>query len=151
MMNNKSKNLSIPFKIGDSAEFSKTVSETDVYMFAGVTGDFNKVHLNEAYMQTTDLQHRIAHGVLTFAIGATTETILLNEKKPQLMYVSYGYDKLRFIRPVYFGDTITATYTIINVDNEAMKSRAKLDIVNQKGEVVCVSEHILKFFPKMKE
>ena len=60
--------------------------------------------------------------------------------------VSYGYDHVRFTAPVFFGDTLTATYTVKEVDEEAMKTFADIVVVNQHDEVVCVCKHILKFF-----
>lgn len=142
-----SDNNTIPFAVGDSITCSKTVSESDVYLFAGISGDFNKVHLNEQYMQTTRLGTRIVHGALTFSIAGATQTAILEVKKPQMLYVSVGYDKVRFLKPVFFGDTLTTTYTLIDVNNETMRTRAKQETVNQKGELVCVAEHMWKFFP----
>nr|WP_312579493.1 MaoC/PaaZ C-terminal domain-containing protein [Sedimentibacter sp.] len=141
------KEVKVPFEIGDSCTFTKTISESDVYMFAGITGDFSQMHTNEAFMNTTKYKTRIVHGVLTFALGSTASTLIQTQAKAEIPSVSYGYDRLRFIKPVYFGDTVTATYTIIEIDNENLKSVGKVEVVNQKGEVVVVANHILKFFP----
>jgi 3-hydroxybutyryl-CoA dehydratase len=141
------KELKVPFEIGDSCTFTKTISESDVYMFAGITGDFSQMHTNEAFMNTTKYKTRIVHGVLTFALGSTASTLIQTQAKAEIPSVSYGYDRLRFVKPVYFGDTVTATYTIIEIDNENLKSVGKVEVVNQKGEVVVVANHILKFFP----
>ncbi|MBP1926478.1 acyl dehydratase [Sedimentibacter acidaminivorans] len=141
------KELKVPFEIGDSCTFTKTISESDVYMFAGITGDFSQMHTNEAFMNTTKYKTRIVHGVLTFALGSTASTLIQTQAKAEMPSVSYGYDRLRFVKPVYFGDTVTATYTIIEIDNENLKSVGKVEVVNQKGEVVVVANHILKFFP----
>lgn len=141
------KELKVPFEIGDSCKFTKTISESDVYMFAGITGDFSQMHTNEAFMNATKYKTRIVHGVLTFALGSTASTLIQTQAKAEMPSVSYGYDRLRFVKPVYFGDTVTATYTIIEIDNENLKSVGKVEVVNQKGEVVVVANHILKFFP----
>lgn len=141
------KEVKVPFEIGDSCTFTKTISESDVYMFAGITGDFSQMHTNEAFMNTTKYKTRIVHGVLTFALGSTASTLIQTQAKAEMPSVSYGYDRLRFVKPVYFGDTVTATYTIIEIDNENLKSVGKVEVVNQKGEVVVVANHILKFFP----
>ena len=61
----------VPLAVGDSVSFTKTISESDVYMFAGITGDFSQMHTNEEFMKTTPYQKRIVHGVLTFAFGST--------------------------------------------------------------------------------
>ena len=139
--------VKVPFEIGDSCTFTKTISESDVYMFAGITGDFSQMHMNEAFMNTTKYKTRIVHGVLTFALGSTASTLIQTQAKAEIPSVSYGYDRLRFVKPVYFGDTVTATYTIIEIDNENLKSVGKVEVVNQNGEVVVVANHILKFFP----
>jgi len=139
--------VNVPFEIGDSCTFTKTISESDVYMFAGITGDFSQMHMNEAFMNTTKYKTRIVHGVLTFALGSTASTLIQTQAKAEIPSVSYGYDRLRFVKPVYFGDTVTATYTIIEIDNENLKSVGKVEVVNQHGEVVVVANHILKFFP----
>jgi len=139
--------VKVPFEVGDSCTFTKTISESDVYMFAGITGDFSQMHMNEAFMNTTKYKTRIVHGVLTFALGSTASTLIQTQAKAKIPSVSYGYDRLRFVKPVYFGDTVTATYTIIEIDNENLKSVGKVEVVNQHGEVVVVANHILKFFP----
>jgi len=139
--------VKVLFEIGDSCTFTKTISESDVYMFAGITGDFSQMHMNEAFMNTTKYKTRIVHGVLTFALGSTASTLIQTQAKAEIPSVSYGYDRLRFVKPVYFGDTVTATYTIIEIDNENLKSVGKVEVVNQHGEVVVVANHILKFFP----
>ncbi|MDF2678534.1 MAG: MaoC like protein [Bacillota bacterium] len=139
--------IKVPFELGDSCTFTKTISESDVYMFAGITGDFSQMHMNEAFMNTTKYKTRIVHGVLTFALGSTASTLIQTQAKAEIPSVSYGYDRLRFVKPVYFGDTVTATYTIIEIDNDNLKSVGKVEVVNQHGEVVVVANHILKFFP----
>ncbi len=141
----------VPFEIGDSCTFTKTISESDVYLFAGITGDFSQMHMNEAFMNTTKYKTRIAHGMLTFAFGSTASTLIQTQARSPLPSVSYGYDHVRFVKPVYFGDTVTSIYTITSIDHVSLKSIAKLEIVNQQGEVVVVANHILKFFPIEKE
>ena len=141
----------LPFELGDHAEFSKTVTETDIVLFAGITGDMNQVHLDEAYCAGTPLKHRIAHGALTFSIGSAPETTLLNLKQPDfdrlgLTYVSAGADHVRFVKPVFIGDTLHATYTIVNIDHEKMRTVGHGEVTNQHGEVVCVFEHMWRFF-----
>lgn len=137
----------LPFSIGDSCTFSKTVSESDIYLFAGITGDFSQMHTNEEFMKKTKYKTRMAHGVLSFAIGVTTTTQIQIQAKSEMPSVSYGFDKLRFIRPVFPGDTLTAVYTITELDEENLKSYGKLEIRNQSGEICVAATHILKFFP----
>ncbi|MGI6535195.1 MAG: MaoC family dehydratase [Eggerthellaceae bacterium] len=136
----------LPLKVGDNCSFTKTISESDVYLFGGITGDFSQMHFNEAFMKTTKYGTRIVHGVLTFALGSTASTLIQQKYQSPIPSVSYGYDHLRFTAPVYFGDTITATYTVKQVDQDAMKTYADVILTNQNGTVVCVATHILKFF-----
>ncbi len=137
----------LPLKVGDSCSFTKTVSESDVYMFGGITGDFSQMHFNEAFMKTTQYGTRIVHGVLTFALGSTASTLIQQKYDSPIPSASYGYDHLRFVNPVYFGDTITATYTIMRVEEDTMKTFADVVMTNQDDVVVCVATHILKFLP----
>ena len=147
------KDFAIPYELGFTAYFSKTVSEADVYLFAGISGDMNRVHLNEQYMNTTSLGHRVAHGMLTFSIASAAETELLNAKFKEMedlgiSYLSAGYEHVRFIKPVFFGDTLNVSYELTDINNETKKTIGKLTVTNQKGEVVLVGNHILKFFLK---
>jgi acyl dehydratase len=137
----------LPLAVGDTCSFSKTISESDVYLFAGITGDFSQMHMNEEFMKTTPYKTRIVHGVLTFALGSTASTMIQLEAKSSIPSVSYGYDRLRFVKPVFFGDTVTAVYTITEVDEVNMKTFAKLEVLNQHGQVCTVATHILKFIP----
>ena len=139
---------SIPLKVGDTCSFTKTVSESDVYQFGGITGDFSQMHFNEEFMKTTRYGTRIVHGILAFALGSTASTLIQQKYESPIPSASYGYDHVRFVNPVYFGDTLTADYTVSRIDESAMKTYADVVITNQDGTVVCVAEHILKFLPE---
>lgn len=139
--------LTLPLKVGDSHTFTKTISESDVYLFAGITGDFSQVHTNEEFMKGTSYGTRIAHGILSLAISSTASTNIQVKHDARIPSVSYGYDRLRFVKPIFFGDTITATYTITEVDEASMKTYAKVEVHNQRGELCTVATHILKFLP----
>ena len=118
-------------KIGDSASFTKTVTDTDVYMFAGITGDFNPAHVNQVEAEKGMFGKRIAHGMLSAGfISAVLGTMLPG---PGTIYMG---QELRFTKPVAIGDTITATVTVAEMIIE--KNRVILDTVctNQKGEIV---------------
>ena len=132
----------LPLEVGNSCTFTKTISESDVYLFGGITGDYSQMHFNEAFMKTTKYGTRI----VTFALGSTASTLIQQKYESPIPSASYGYDHLRFTAPVYFGDTLTATYTVCEVDEEAMKTYADVIVTNQDGTVVCVAKHILKFF-----
>lgn len=137
----------VPFEIGDTISFTKTISEADVYLFAGVTGDFSQMHVNEEFMKKTPYKTRIAHGVLSLALASTASTMIQVQARSPIPSMSYGYDRLRFIKPVFFGDTLTAKYTITEIDEENLKSFAKAEVFNQNNELCMVAQHILKFFP----
>ncbi|MDR7314721.1 MaoC/PaaZ C-terminal domain-containing protein [Brevibacillus nitrificans] len=137
----------LPFQVGDTCSFSKTITETEVYQFADITGDYSQMHTDEEFMKTTKYKTRIAHGIISLAIGSTASTLIQVQAKAILPSVSFGYDRLRFIKPVFFGDTLTAKYTIIEVDEENLRTVAKVEVFNQNDEICTYAQHILKFFP----
>lgn len=118
-------------KIGDSASMAKTISEADVYLFAGITGDHNPAHVNEQASSQTPFGGRIAHGILS--AGLISAVLAMKLPGPGTIYL--GQD-LKFTKPVRFGDTITATCTVSEILME--KNIVKLDTTctNQNGEVV---------------
>ena len=133
-------------QIGDQATFSKTVGESDVYLFAGITGDFSGNHVNEEYMKQSAYGRRIAHGVLLVGFMSTTSSLLIaqvEQKGIDETPVSLGYDRIRFIKPVFIGDTVTVTYTISALEPEKRRSRSNIEVVNQDGVTVAVAEHIM--------
>ncbi len=117
--------------IGDSAYFEKTISETDVYMFAGVTGDLNPAHINEVYASGTRFKKRIAHGMLS--AGLVSGVMAMQLPGPGTIYLG---QTLKFTAPVYIGDTIKATVTVTELNVE--KNVVKLSTVctNQDGVMV---------------
>lgn len=129
--------------VGMEFSFSKTVSEADIYAFAGISGDFSPNHVDHEYMSKTRYGQRIAHGVLTIAFMSTCSSKLI-ESLGNPPTVSYGYDRVRFIKPVFIGDTLTARYTVAEADDEAQRSRSDVKVFNQHGDVVTVATHILK-------
>jgi 3-hydroxybutyryl-CoA dehydratase len=136
--------------LGDTVSFGKTVGETDVYMFAGVTGDFSGNHVDEVYMKKSKYGQRIAHGALMVGYMSTASTMMIDRalaKGLDSTPVSLGYDRVRFLAPVFFGDTIRVTYTISEIEKERHRSRARVEVHNQHGDLVAVAEHILKWVP----
>jgi acyl dehydratase len=124
------------------------VGETDVYLFAGITGDFSGNHVNEEYMRGSAYGTRIAHGALLIGYMSTTSTMICAraiERGLDETPVSLGYDRARFLKGVRIGDTVTVTYTIEETDAQNRRSRSKIEVTNQKGELVAVAEHILKW------
>ena len=141
--------MAVPVHVGKRVSFAKTVSESDVYMFAGITGDLAPNHVNKVFMQASPFGERIAHGALLIGFMSTTSTLILQDTDmSDEMPVSLGYDRVRFLKPVLIGDTIEVTYEIIEIDEEARRSRSKIEITNQDGVLVAVANHILKWIPK---
>ena len=130
-------------QVGEVATFAKTVGESDVYLFAGLTGDLYQNHTNEEYMKTTRYGRRIAHGALLVGYMSAASTKVTERCTHPV--VSYGYDRIRFVKPVYFGDTVTVEYRITEKDVPQLKAFAQVTCTNQRGEVVAVATHILKF------
>jgi acyl dehydratase len=123
--------------------FTKTVGEADVYGFAGISGDLSPNHVDEQYMSATRYGKRIAHGVLSIAFMSTCSSKLI-ESLGNPPTVSYGYDRVRFIKPVFIGDTLTVRYTVADVDEQAQRCTSDVKVFNQDGELVSVATHILK-------
>ena len=142
----KARTQSLSAALNQRVRFRKTVGESDVYLFAGITGDLHPNHVDEVYMGRTPYRHRIAHGALLVGFMSATSTLMaqrLQARIPQVV-VSYGYDRIRFIKPVYIGDTITVDYAVARVDGAAQKMFADVTITNQKDELVCAGTHIMK-------
>ena len=134
--------------IGDSAQFTKTVSESDVYQFAGITGDFSPNHINKVYMENSSFGRLMAHGALLVGFMSTVSTIAIAHcREADETPVAVGYDKIRFLKPVFLGDTVTTTYTFSSIDPEKRKSKAKIQVKNQNDQLVAVAEHILQWVP----
>ena len=134
--------------IGDSAQFTKTVSESDVYQFAGITGDFSPNHINRVYMENSSFGRLMAHGALLVGFMSTVSTIAIAHcREADETPVAVGYDKIRFLKPVFLGDTVTTTYTFSSIDPEKRKSKAKIQVKNQNDQLVAVAEHILQWVP----
>jgi 3-hydroxybutyryl-CoA dehydratase len=143
-------------RVGDQVQFAKTVGESDVYLFAGITGDLSSNHVNEEVMKRSAYQRRIAHGALLIGFMSTTSTLMIDKAgmigksggaSPEETPVSLGYDRIRFLAPVFIGDTITVTYRIAEIDPVRRRSRSEIEVTNQAGTLVAVGQHILKWVP----
>jgi len=135
-------------EVGETATFSKTITEADLVLFAGVTGDFDPIHVNEDYAKASAFGRRIVHGGLVMGLLSTTASMMSRrsvERGSKAVSVSLGYDRIRFLRPVFINDTLTARYTIEDLDPEAARSRARVEVVNQSGELCLVGTHIMKW------
>lgn len=139
-------------QLGDSVTFEKTVGESDVYLFAGITGDLAPNHINEEFMKKSAYGRRIAHGALLVGYMSTASSLIVDRfVKPggDETPVSLGYDRIRFVGPVFIGDTIKVTYTIKRVEPDKRRSYGEIAVTKQDGSTVAVGEHILKWVPNI--
>ncbi len=141
-------------EVGQHYTFAKTVGETDVTLFAGITGDFSDTHVNDQYMkERSSLGGRIAHGALIVGFMSTVSTIsiqhVIHREGLSDFPVSAGYDRIRFLRPVMLGDTVTVHYRVTEVDKARGRSLAEMEAMNQRGEVVAVGTHVMRWARKL--
>lgn len=137
--------------LGMSTSFRKTVGESDVYMFAGITGDLAPNHVDEQFMRGTQYGRRIAHGALMVGYMSTTSTMvndLMAKRMPEIFPVSLGYDKVRFLKPVFIGDTITVRYEVESIDAAKNRTMAKVEVSNEDGDVVAAAVHLMTWLPR---
>ncbi len=136
-----------PVPIGREATFTKTVSESDVYLYAGITGDFSPNHVNRIYMERSVWGRRMAHGMLLAGFISTASTMAIADTRDgaEETPVAVGMDRLRFLRPVFIGDTVTVSYRIDRFDGTKRRTFAKVEVTNQDGELVAVADHLLQW------
>jgi acyl dehydratase len=132
------------YEVGETRRsVGRTITEADIVLHAGQTGDFFPHHMDAEWTATQPIGQRIAHGtlILSVAVGMTAGDI-----NPQSM--SYGYDTIRFVRPVFIGDTITVTATIEEKSDHRRRPdelgylHEKVTVVNQRDETVLVLTHL---------
>ena len=120
----------------------RTITEADIVLHAGQTGDFYPHHMDAEWCKTQEFGQRVAHGTLIFsvAVGMTAGAV-------NMVAFSYGYDRLRFIRPVFIGDTISVRVTIAEKREHKRPDHGivveRLEVVNQHGETVLACDHLL--------
>ena len=131
------------YEVGVTREtLGRTITETDIVLHAGQTGDFYPHHMDAEWCKTQDFKQRIAHGTLIFsvAVGMTAGAI-----NPEAF--SYGYDRLRFIKPVFIGDTIRVKVTIKEKREHKKPGHGVVselvEVFNQENETVLACEHLL--------
>lgn len=130
------------FEVGDKAYHSKTITETDITLFAGISGDFNPLHVNDAYAATTQFGRRVAHGGLSFSM--ISGLLGMKLPGPGTLHVS---QKLDFRKPVFAGDTLTAEAEVIEKftkkEGKLKFLRIRTDVHNQDGVVVTEGEALV--------
>ena len=131
------------YEIGESrTTLARTITETDFVVHAGHTGDFFPHHMDAEFMATSEFGGRIAHGTLVFAVGIGLTATEINP-----LAFSYGYDRLRFVRPVMIGDTIRTRITSARKEDDPKRPGSgrlfeTVEVLNQRDEVVLACEHI---------
>lgn len=131
------------YEIGSGRiSFGRTITETDFVVHAGHTGDFFPHHMDAEFCKKQDFGQRIAHGTMVFAIGVGLTADLINP-----VAFSYGYERMRFLKPVHIGDTIRSRTTINRKEVDAKRLGMgqvfeKLEVLNQDDALVLVTEHI---------
>ena len=131
------------YTVGATREtLGRTITETDIVLHAGQTGDFYPHHMDAEWCKTQDFKQRIAHGTLIFsvAVGMTAGAI-----NPEAF--SYGYDRLRFIKPVFIGDTIRVRVTLKEKREHKKPGHGVVselvEVFNQRNETVLACDHLL--------
>lgn len=124
--------------VDQKSTYSKTITETDVYLFAGISGDINPAHLNEEYAKETFFKGRIAHGILTG--GLISAVLGVQLPGPGTVYIS---QTLNFLAPVRFGDTITATAKVKEIFLDKNRVTLETYCTNQDGVMVTTGEAVV--------
>jgi 3-hydroxybutyryl-CoA dehydratase len=140
--------------VGALVTFTKTVSESDVYLFAGITGDLSPNHVDEAFMRGTEYGGRIAHGALLVGYMSNCSTNIVTKcgaLAENHFPVSLGYDKVRFLAGVRIGDTISINYRITAADEAKGRTVASVEVKKEDGSLCAAATHIMKWLPKPQE
>jgi acyl dehydratase len=132
------------YELGEMREtLGRTITETDFVIHAGHTGDFFPHHMDAEAMKASPFGQRIAHGTMTFAIGIG---LTASEINPHAF--TYGYERLRFPKPVFIGDTIRTRLTVSEIAPDPKRLDhgrvvETCEVLNQRGEVVLACHHVL--------
>ena len=140
--------MELDVEIGEQTTFSKTITDADVALFSAISGDFDPIHVNDEYAAQTKFGRRIAHGIGVLGLLSAAESEMskrIVSRGGSAKPLSLGYDKIRFLKPVFIGDTLTAVYTIQSIDAAKARAIGKCEILNQDGELVVVGDHIMKW------
>ena len=137
--------------VGQEVTCAKTVSESDVLLFAGITGDFSPNHVNEEAMRNTAYGGRIAHGALLVGYMSRASSMIA-EQCTALMQshfpVSLGYDRVRFLKGVRIGDTLRIEYRITEIEETKARTLATVTMTNQRDEIVAIAVHLMSWLPR---
>lgn len=126
------------FNYGDYYQFSRTITETDLVLYSGLSGDFNPIHMDQEYAKKTRFGQRIAHGLLTASM--LSRLLGMHLPGPGAIYVS---QTLRFLRPVFIGDTITACAKVVEYNEKKRRLKLKTECLKQDGTTVLTGEAVM--------
>lgn len=136
--------------VGEAAEYTRAIEAEDIAAFARISGDDDPVHTDPDFAARTAFGRCIAHGAHVMGLLSTTASMISRRSVARGAIgtpVSAGYDRIRFTRPVFAGETLTARYVIEEVDDARARTRARLEVVNQDGETCLVGTHTLAWVP----
>lgn len=128
-------------KIGDRFSTGKQITDAVVRAFAELSGDFNPIHIDEEFAQTTQFGRRIAHGMISGALLSAVLGYEFAERK-----IVYLYQSMQFIAPVFLGDTITATATVVKIREDKPIVTLSTVCTNQRGEITLEGEAVVKVY-----
>jgi len=137
--------------VGAEVSCSKTVAESDVMLFAGITGDFSSNHIDEELMRKTQYGGRIAHGALLVGYMSRASTLIADLCGPitnKYYPVSLGYDRVRFLQGVRIGNTLTIRYRITEVVPAKFRTLGSISMTNEGGQTCAVATHIMSWLAR---
>lgn len=137
--------------VGAEVTCSKTVAESDVMLFAGITGDFSPNHVDEEMMRKTQYGGRIAHGALLVGYMSRASTLIGDRCGPLMgkyYPVSLGYDRIRFLQGVRIGNTLTIHYRITDIDTSKFRTLSSVSMTNEHGQTCAVATHIMSWLAR---
>jgi len=134
-------------EIGRSATYTREIDGHLISLYAEVSGDYHRLHMDAEYALSTPWKKRIAHGSMMTGFMSTASTILSEEIEAETgrANVSLGYDRMRFVAPVFDGDTITTRIAVSELLPERSRILCETTCTNQNGETVAVAVHIMRF------
>jgi 3-hydroxybutyryl-CoA dehydratase len=143
-MSNDTRNLAPLPTMGARATLSRTITEADIMIFAGLSGDRNPIHLDPVYAARTLFGERVAHGIMI----ASLISALLGTDLPGQGTIYLG-QTLKFLAPVHIGDTVTASVEVIAIREEKRVLTLRTDCINQQGTLVLTGEATVKYMREL--
>jgi acyl dehydratase len=134
--------------VGDAARFAKPITERDLLLTAEITGDDDPLHVDAEYAARTAFGRRIAHGALVLGLLSTTASLIARRAIAagcDGVPVSLGYDRVRFLAPVFIGDTLTADYRVEQLEPARARAESLGEVRNQDGALCLSARHILRW------